>query len=137
MPNGDTQDYVIKTDAKTFRIKAPKGMEQEQVLSLAAATKPDFAGAHAQYQAQKKAREPLDKLRESEAAYSIFTPTGVSTKPTGGQLGGTPEAVRDVRGAQQQVTEGALSMVGGLPGAGVKGLAGVGARALGSGLGAG
>jgi hypothetical protein len=70
-----------------------------------------------------------------DTAYSIFTPTGVSTKPKGGQLRGTTEQVEATRKAQRAVTETGSAMVGGLPGAGVKGVAGVAARMVGTGLG--
>jgi hypothetical protein len=60
----------------------------------------------AQRAAYRKAREPLDILREHETAYSIFTPEGI----TG--VVGDPE-VEKTRRAQQAVTETGLAAIGG------------------------
>jgi hypothetical protein len=76
MPDAATQDYVIKTDAKTFRIKADKGMEQDQVLALAAATNPEFAQVHSQIQARKS-----PEMQKSVAGYVPLPATMTSKDP--------------------------------------------------------
>jgi hypothetical protein len=123
MPD-ETQDYVIKTAQNTYRIRAPKGMEQDKVLALAAGTNEKFASEYSQVQAHLKSREPIDKLKERQTAYSVFTPTGISNDPHGGQIRGTPEQVEATRRAQKNVTEGTLGAAGGELIAGIPALAG-------------
>jgi hypothetical protein len=90
MADDNSQDYVIKTDAQTFRIRADKNMPQEQVLSLAAATNPEFAQYHAQAQAQSQSaatiqQQPgvLDKANElaGKALGGAGLPTSLSNVP--------------------------------------------------------
>src|SRR6201981_1954326 len=95
MPNADTQDYVIKTDGGTFRIRVPKGMEQAKALSLAAATNPKFAEIYPQVQARMnfpKAGQGLapggkqllssgEEFPEGPKDYISMSPTGIATSP--------------------------------------------------------
>jgi hypothetical protein len=97
---------------------------------------PGVAESRKQQQVSGPIAQSIARYDKSpDAAYSIFQPTGVSTQPKGGQLGGTSEQVGKVRKLQKSVTETSLSMVGGVPGAGVKGVAGVAARVAGAGAG--
>jgi hypothetical protein len=91
MPNGDTQDFVIKTDGGTFRIKVPKGMEQGKALSLAAATNPKFAEIYPQVQARLKTQgssmEPswwggIHPTKKGEEALAKITPEMINQRAT-------------------------------------------------------
>jgi hypothetical protein len=125
MPNGDTKDYVIKTDGGTFRIRVPKGMEQAKALSLAAATNPKFAEIYPQVQARIKSHTfTPDTFEPEQKYYTSMSPTGIATSPRipaktqaeiiGGGLGGT--AMAEVGAAAKVPT--LLRMLGTASGAG-------------------
>lgn len=87
MPDG-AQDFVIKTDSGNFRIRAPEGMDQEQALSLAAATNPQFAEIYPHVQARTKLAEGVGKRIErapSVAPQDIIPSMGGGAAP--GQAG--------------------------------------------------
>lgn len=88
MPNGESQEYVIKAPSATYRIRAPKGMEQAKVLSLAAATNTKFAEEYPRVQAYLKTHSTTPvSLQEKEfpithgGSYTSMSPTGIATSP--------------------------------------------------------
>lgn len=71
MANGDSQQYVIKTDGGDFRIIADKGMPQEKVLTMAAATNPEFAKHYAQTQATAQMDKTIQPVEPSPVREAI------------------------------------------------------------------